>query len=122
MCEEIIFPLVGQINIGYNYMRHLRENDIKVSMDIRQPCDVGKKYQFPLTINASVPVGLYEIVFENRSHFTYKTNDMEEIHQAQHSSFVNFSRTDSFFLRRKNWIKVVEDSDGLPKQLRKAIL
>lgn len=70
-----------------------------------------------------MPVGLYEIVFETESHFNFRTSHLDEVHAAQYlaENEMKIATTDCFFIRRKTWLKVVEESDGLPKSLKKAI-
>ena len=85
--------------------------------------DNGKKFQFPVSVNAGMPVGLYEIVFDVTSHFMYKTTDLDEIHAAQYSAEneKSIATTDCFFIRRRTWVELVNESDGLPNGLKKAI-
>lgn len=42
-----------------------------MSTDMRSPPQKGKKFQYPVTVNAGQPVGLYEISFDVKSHFHY---------------------------------------------------
>lgn len=56
--------MIGQIEIGYNYKKHLQNNDCKLTIDLRPIEQKGNKYQYPVSVNAGLPVGLYEIVFD----------------------------------------------------------
>lgn len=79
------------------------------------------KFYYPISIRSGVPIGMFEIMFGQTSHFIYKTNDYSEVHDKQMYSS-DIPRTDSFFIRRKAWVEMLEETDGVPKSLKKNIL
>ena len=39
-------------------------------------------FQFPICINPGVSIGLYEMVFDTKSHFQYMTRNLDDTHQT----------------------------------------
>lgn len=75
--------MVGSLSVGYNHQKLLHKHKMSMEKDVRPYPDTGKKFQYPATIYAGQPIGIFEVVFDTKSHFTYKINDFDSIHEQQ---------------------------------------
>ena len=119
--EEIIFLMVGKVNVGYNQKHFLDENKVNMTSRLQVMGQKNAKFNYPINVKPGVPIGIFEIIFGQTSHFIYKTGDYSEVHDKQMYSS-DIPRTDCFFIRRKAWAEMIEETDGIPKSLKKNIL
>ena len=108
--DEILFPLSGAVEVGYNKEYYLFENGVKSASEMSRSIVRRKtqknaifdfssknealkqeKFVYPLKIYPGQAIGLFNMLFDKKSLYLYR------IHRDQ--------TIDSMFIRKSNWHK-----------------
>ena len=56
--------MVGRVNVGYNQQHFLKENKVNMSSQLQIMGKKSAKFNYPISIKAGIPVGIFEILFD----------------------------------------------------------
>ena len=132
--EEIVFMMSGDFIVGYNNEHFLFINDasnVKNILDLqikskmekkpkyqitkkiteffgpRKTLSKRKKFHFPIAFKPGQNIGMFEMFYERKSSFLYKTGTLPDGEATP---------LKCFFIRKQSWRKIMNEADSNIKE------